>query len=493
MSKLECSSQAFWKTFLDLDLRYRLVGGVLLVLALAFIPNSVSAVDYSQQGITTDDYKAARFNSYASLHSGCNTVVSDSGITAIGARGSLFGADNNSSGCGYYIGHGSDNDGQLTWGDSAASGSVNFDYSGNITSVSIPSDIQSYSLNNDDYISKNFRSSIYQLSSTGWDAAAVNNDNHFTINAVGQDNQKYGDYIFLQFWKVPDGVIGSSLTPSVSVSAEDISLTGGALDQFYSDIYASTSFSFGYPSDTIPTSLKNYLALYKEKHHIEDWEGYAFLVSYIPQYASSYTLTRIAYRVDTQLVQDTIDQSLGGFSQWYVGIGNNSESATFPKLNYLYLTRTYTKNNAWSGEYAIQDLNSIRFTCISATCHDQAVITAKNSIEAHNKGVANWDWGGNNGSSWFDVFKINLIFPFSSFFSSLTDDRCVDIPTIASWLHTSQSHLCTYWDANIRSTLTPVFMSISSLLLFGFIVSWLKGNSNNAFRDNDTTRIGDRF
>lgn len=493
MSKQRCSSKKLSLiSFLDLT-ENRLFGGVLLVFALAFIPNLVYATDYSQPEVITSDYRAARFNSYTANKFGCNTVVSDSGLTAVGPRASLFGADDNPSGCGYYIGHGSDNSGELTWRSGAESGTTSYSYDGDITSNSIPSDIQSYSLNNDDYLSKNFRSSVVQISSTAFDVAYTTGD-YYTINAVGQDNAMYGDYIFISYWKVQDGLINSAMTPSVVLTDTETTLTGEALNQFYKDIYNSTSYWVGYPTDDVfPTDLKNYLALYTGFTHVEDWEEYAFIVSYIPQYAQSYQLRKINYRVDTIEAQSTIDQSLGGFSNFVVGLGNNQQSSTYPKLNYIYLGRPYTRDNTWSGEYIIQDLHSIRFNCISATCHDQSVITSKNSINSHNKQVSGWDFGGNNGSSWFDVFKINLIFPFSSFFSSLTDDRCVDIPTIASWLHTSQSHVCTYWDNNIRTTLTPVFMSLASLILFGFIVSWLKGSSSNAFRDNNTTRLGDRF
>ena len=470
----------------------RLFGGVLSVMALAFIPNSVYATDYSAQEVITSDYHVARFVSHAYVKYGCNTVLSGSGITAVGARGSLFGADNNPSGCGYYIGHGSDNTGQLTWRSQAENGGITYDINGNITSVSTPSDIQSYSLNNSDYISKNFRSSVNQIGVNGFNNPSFTS-NYFTIAPMGSDNEKYSDYIYLTFWKVPTGVIGSHLTPSVIVDSSNISLTGSALDTFLQDIYASTSFTFGYPSQILPTDLKNYLALYKQRHNIEDWDDYAFIVSYIPQYSQSYTLNQIVYTVSSSLVQDTIDQSLGGFSQYAIGAGNTSSSDTFPKLNYFYLSRAYTENNAWSDITLMEDLNSIRFNCVSATCHDQSIITAKNSISQHNKDIAGWDWGGNNGSNWFDVFSFAVAWPYANFFNNLTDHDCIDIPIIASWLYNTQSHLCTYWPSGIRDTLTPVFMSLGSILLFGFIVSWLKGSSGQAFHDNDTVKKGDRF
>ena len=146
-SLLENSLNLTKMTSLDL----RLIGGVLSVLALAFIPNSAYAdIDYNAQEVNTTDYNVVRITPYASTPYGCNTVVSDGGITAIGPRGSITGADDNPSGCGYYIGHGSDNDGQLTWRTSAASGSINFDY-----------------------ISKNFRNIVSQVSSVNGSSDVV--------------------------------------------------------------------------------------------------------------------------------------------------------------------------------------------------------------------------------------------------------------------------------------------------------------------------------
>ena len=99
--------------------------------------------------------------------------------------------------------------------------------------------------------------------------------------------------------------------------------------------------------------------------------------------------------------------------------------------------------------------------------------------QKHNDDTNGWSFSDNPGGSWFDVFSFTVLFPFTNFFSSLTNDTCVDIPILASWLYNTESHVCTYWPQNIRDTLTPVFMSLATILLFGFIMSWLKGNSND--------------
>lgn len=70
-------------------------------------------------------------------------------------------------------------------------------------------------------------------------------------------------------------------------------------------------------------------------------------------------------------------------------------------------------------------------------------------------------------------FKFSVVDPFSYLFSMFSDDSCVDIPIIASML-SSSPHVCSWWDSSVRSVLTPVFSVGSTMLLWGFVVSWLK-------------------
>ena len=66
---------------------------MLSALAFSLIPNFVSAMTYSS---TIPSFSSG------SLLMGCNSVNSDEGYLAIGPRGSLFGMDEGSKGCGYY-------------------------------------------------------------------------------------------------------------------------------------------------------------------------------------------------------------------------------------------------------------------------------------------------------------------------------------------------------------------------------------------------------
>lgn len=76
------------------------------------------------------------------------------------------------------------------------------------------------------------------------------------------------------------------------------------------------------------------------------------------------------------------------------------------------------------------------------------------------------------------LFTFNIINPFIGIFDMfLPGSSCASIPTLASWVHSDTTTVCSWWPSNVRNVLTPVFSLLSSMLLFGFIVRWLdKGN-----------------
>lgn len=87
--------------------------------------------------------------------------------------------------------------------------------------------------------------------------------------------------------------------------------------------------------------------------------------------------------------------------------------------------------------------------------------------------------GSDDANSLLSIFQFNLINPFEPIFDSFTNNQCVQIPTIASWLHLSSSQYCSWWPQSIRDVLTPVFGLFSTMLVFGFIISWLRGGSSS--------------
>lgn len=63
--------------------------------------------------------------------------------------------------------------------------------------------------------------------------------------------------------------------------------------------------------------------------------------------------------------------------------------------------------------------------------------------------------------------------PFDILFGGFTSDNCVSVPTLASWVDSSNSSVCKWFNSDIRQAGTTAFSFIACLILFGFIMRWL--------------------
>lgn len=77
------------------------------------------------------------------------------------------------------------------------------------------------------------------------------------------------------------------------------------------------------------------------------------------------------------------------------------------------------------------------------------------------------------------MFSFTFLNPFIGIFELFNSSGCVEIPTIARWVHSDTSTVCPWFSQEVRDVLTPVFGLSSMMLLFGFAVSWLNGNDSN--------------
>lgn len=87
--------------------------------------------------------------------------------------------------------------------------------------------------------------------------------------------------------------------------------------------------------------------------------------------------------------------------------------------------------------------------------------------------------GKEDGNKLLGIFNIALMNPFDAIFEMFNPGGCVSIPTISSWVHSKDSTYCSWWPQSVRSVLTPVFSIASVMLLFGFVIHWLRGNDLN--------------
>lgn len=78
------------------------------------------------------------------------------------------------------------------------------------------------------------------------------------------------------------------------------------------------------------------------------------------------------------------------------------------------------------------------------------------------------------------LFSFSVFNPFGGIFG-LFSDGCVSIPTIGGMLNKPDATYCPWFSSNIRSVLTPVLGLSASMLLFGFVVRWLSGNSGDIY------------
>ena len=72
------------------------------------------------------------------------------------------------------------------------------------------------------------------------------------------------------------------------------------------------------------------------------------------------------------------------------------------------------------------------------------------------------------------VFNFKVINPIEGLFQLFVSDQCTAIPTIAGMINSPTAQYCSWFPASVRSIMTPAFGLASSMLLFGFIMSWLK-------------------
>lgn len=97
---------------------------------------------------------------------------------------------------------------------------------------------------------------------------------------------------------------------------------------------------------------------------------------------------------------------------------------------------------------------------------------------AYNSSVPNYD------SSLTGMFNFSFVNPFQGVFDLFASSSCVEIPTLASMLHSNETTVCPWFPNQVRSIVTPVLGLSSMMLLFGFTVRWLGARSGNFIEDS---------
>ena len=90
------------------------------------------------------------------------------------------------------------------------------------------------------------------------------------------------------------------------------------------------------------------------------------------------------------------------------------------------------------------------------------------------------DNADNSVDSWEDAQQ-NLSFQaptglFSWFWSLGTTDQCINIPVLASLLHSTETTYCSWWSTEIRSIVSPIINIFLVCIVSGFIIKWLRSS-----------------
>lgn len=83
------------------------------------------------------------------------------------------------------------------------------------------------------------------------------------------------------------------------------------------------------------------------------------------------------------------------------------------------------------------------------------------------------------------MFNFNLFNPFISIFGLFTSgEDCVNVPTFANMIHSDNPQVCPWFPGWVRNITTPVMSIVSTMLLFGFMLRWVRSSSSDFSPDS---------
>ena len=288
------------------------------------------------------------------------------------------------------------------------------------TFLNSDSDIYIDNINNGSHTKQEIRDIINNSGYAGWVYTDSNNQKTSTIfDCSDQD-----DCVRL----LPEGETLSALTDYLDLLEDGTYFAIYALPRFTDASYSLYNPTFGTPS-----SLSTYNVDFDDIDENAYW-GMPFV--YSTNYVNTYGSNPPIY--------DLLHEEL--FASY---------------ISYLYIQpdtpEAFVRSRTFAGQLVASHNNSIRY------------MNGLSQIQPN---------PGDN--MWGNIFNLgNIIFPFQSFLSGFTNQQCVDIPIIGSWLGSgSNSRYCSWWSSDIRDVLTPIFATSSMMLLFGFIMKWLRSDSS---------------
>lgn len=431
----------------------------------------------SENTFAQSSYSISRFSTTAQFYGGCNTASSQQGYLPLANRGNLITSGPTVSEifpCGYLYLNGREYHSTPTIfaaNHYNTSGYFSSDgQSGNLQANELGTSIQS-----DSYIRMQQRTALMYISS-GIDTinmpASTSSSDNYNLYQVF-----VGYFYPSNSWTNPGTlqlVFNEGAYPFWTDTSSSTPMTSSEIDKLVSDTF-DHSFSYnGSPKNYVPEQTYSIL---KEAYGVVDednWNSFAFTIATFPKYSRPYSL---------------------GMNGIHFTCGDRCRSAYPESLNfdavlgvsdytfrYIGLSPYYQKN----GTLYTRDWDkfmTFRFEALD----EEAALEMSNL--ASSLYTANFNsrqgWSGANSSSpgiswWTGIFNLsNIIFPFRNFFG-FTSSQCASIPILGGMLGLgSGAEYCSWWPGSIRSILTPVFSVASMMLLFGFVLHWLKGRDQD--------------
>lgn len=444
----------------------RLVGGVLLVALFTLVPNRVSALS-----VSTYPSSNTFFNTNHRISGGClTTTVSLQNDISWFVGDSI---NNIQDPCNYKT---VTSNGQttLSYDSSMGKGYSNIYYNG----LNKTTDTYSYiggstSLTNStsgfNAIPRSMRNAV-----TGYSFNFGNIGNNSTdFNTPILDSDASDSYtLFLYTFNSAMGTAG--FTPDFRSSIEVYDLNGNDISE---TTLGDTTYE-GYVYDKIKTSvnfscgLVSSLTPIPEQFDTSSFTDDTCFITFVIPTSANYTV-----RIKNNFAFN------GGAFDYNLKDSNGNLIPSW-RLSMFQMQPSYKDlGTNWSQDSEISlkhDLPVLQILIPQTKSDAEYLVNFANTLyDNHSNNMNNYGTPPNNSiyQNWWDVFTISFVFPFRSFFSSFSNEHCVNIPIIASMVHSSSTQYCTWWSSDIRNVLTPVFSLFSLALLTGFIMHWLSERS----------------
>lgn len=449
----------FFTTFLKSRVRYILVGGVLLAFLLALVPNNSYATVSFSDSDTNGSF-------HAPISYGCNfksyNITLENGLSKYAFLGSNFNTPY-SDNCGFYPS-----------GDSISHDSNSIGFS---NTISFYNGSKSYSfeqvsgsrLSNWNGNLNDFGGSIYN-SINKFDLTF----NLLTLSPFNSEALSVPAPFVIQFDNITDDLGLSSTVPRIDKLSSNIQIyksNGDTLSDsektiaenaFYNSVNSSLNMSCGGDISNIPDDFtvdSDHCYIYGSFLLNADYRYYIYKIAFLPSLPATYNFSE-----NGNIINDSY------------------------KFNFLFPNDSsyLSANSQYSVDYLKLKSDSFKFElkyCLTQTeCDNYLNYYEKQVQNRINSTTGGFDASGDTNlfMSWFDVFNFGFTFPFRNFFTAFTDStNCVSIPIIGGMLHNPNAQYCSWWSADVRNVLTPVFSLASLMIITGLIIHWLKGYNGN--------------